>query len=432
MSIPRDPSPKSPTSPPTNGRLYQTETTAHPHEFLQLCLAVLCERWAAFMLISTVAMMLCERYGFTRPDALRLWGFVSAASYVCSLPGGQLLDRTGTPSRGIGIAALTLLLGYVALVVPVRATLHVALPLLIAGHAIFKPSTQRIVAAIYPTGDRRVEGAQILLYFTANVGAAGGSILAGLLARFAGWGVTYASAALLMSVGAVLLLRMNARPKEWLFSTDTHDCLHAKQPTSSIPHRGSLIAGLTIAMFLFSLCTTQMEGAILLWANDRIDAVLFGFAIPTAWFLAFAAVLVLILAPLQLAVLPKLKSSFSLYRLVELGLLAAAVSFAALLPTTLWLGRVSIAWIAFSLICFVVAELLIAPLGLSLLLRCIPKRSVGAVTGLWYSAGALGYYVGGEIGALWSRWPTQRVLLLLSLLPLCGAALLWRVRTPSQ
>ena len=432
MSSPQDPSPKSSTSPPTNGQLYQAEATAHTPEFLKLCLAVLCERWAAFMLISTVAVMLCERFGFPRPDALRLWGLVSAASYVGSLPGGQLLDRTRTPSRGIGIASLTLLLGYVALVVPVRASLYMALTLFIVGHAIFKPSTQRIIAALYPTGDRRFEGAQILLYFTANVGAVGGSLLAGLLARFAGWGVTYASAALLMSVGAVLLLTMDTRPTESIRSRETLDSIHTKQSTLSVPNRVSLTSGLTIAMFLFSLCTTQMEGAILLWANDRIDAVLVGFSIPTAWFLAFPAVLVLILAPLQLAVLPTLKARFGLCRLIATGLITSAASFAVLLPTTQYSSRVSLAWLAMSMCCFVIAELLIAPLGLSLLLRCIPKRFVGAVTGLWYSAGALGYYVGGEIGALWSRWPTHRVLLLLSLLPLCGAALLWRVRTPSQ
>ena len=432
MSSPQDPSPKSSTSPPTNGQLYQAEATAHTPEFLKLCLAVLCERWAAFMLISTVAVMLCERFGFPRPDALRLWGLVSAASYVGSLPGGQLLDRTRTPSRGIGIASLTLLLGYVALVVPVRASLYMALTLFIVGHAIFKPSTQRIIAALYPTGDRRFEGAQILLYFTANVGAVGGSLLAGLLARFAGWGVTYASAALLMSVGAVLLLTMDTRPTESIRSRETLDSIHTKQSTLSVPNRVSITSGLTIAMFLFSLCTTQMEGAILLWANDRIDAVLVGFSIPTAWFLAFPAVLVLIFAPLQLAVLPTLKARFGLCRLIATGLITSAASFAVLLPTTQYSSRVSLAWLAMSMCCFVIAELLIAPLGLSLLLRCIPKRFVGAVTGLWYSAGALGYYVGGEIGALWSRWPTHRVLLLLSLLPLCGAALLWRVRTPSQ
>ncbi|HMY57674.1 MAG TPA: MFS transporter, partial [Pseudomonadota bacterium] len=280
------------------------------------------------MLISTVAVMLCERFGFARPDALRLWGLVSAASYVGSLPGGQLLDRTRTPSRGIGIASLTLLLGYVALVAPLRASLYMALALFIAGHAIFKPSTQRIITTLYPTGDRRFEGAQILLYFTANVGAAGGSLLAGLLTRFLGWGVTYASAALLMSVGVVLLLTMDRRPIESLRATETYDSTHTAQHTLSIPSQGSIIVGLTVAMFVFSLCTTQMEGAILLWASDRIDPVIGGFAIPTAWFLAFPAVLVLIFAPVQLAVLPNLKSRFGLCRLVAMGLLAAAVSFA--------------------------------------------------------------------------------------------------------
>ena len=48
-----------------------------------------------------------------------------------------------------------------------------------------------------------------------------------------------------------------------------------------------------------------------------------------------------------------------------MGLLAAAVSFAVLLPTTQWSGRVSLAWLAMSMCSFVIAELLIAPLGLS-------------------------------------------------------------------
>jgi POT family proton-dependent oligopeptide transporter len=382
------------------------------------------------MLISTVAVMLCDRFGFSRPSALRLWGLVSAASYVGSLPGGQLLDRTAATRRGIGIAALLLLLGYIALSIPLRSSLYVALAFLITGHSLFKPSTQRIIAALYPTGDRRLEGAQILLYFSANIGAAAGSLLAGLLARYAGWEITYASAALLMSLGVVLLSRISVDQEESLFSTATQDRIRSEQSIVTIPNRGSIILGLTMAMFLFSLCTAQMEGAILLWAKDRIDPVLVGFSVPIAWFLAFPAVLVLLLTPIQLALLPTLKDRFGLCRLIAMGLLAAAASFVVLLPTTLWSSRVSMAGLASSLFCFVIAELLIAPLGLSLLLRCIPKRFVGAVTGLWYGAGALGYYVGGEIGALWSHWPTQHVLLLLTVLPLSGAALLWRLRTP--
>ncbi len=430
MSNPQEPSPPSPSTPLLRWRFYQTLLVDHSPDFRRVCLTILFERWAAFILISTVAVMLCERFGLSRPSALRLWGFVSAASYFGSLPGGPLLDRTAAPRRGIGLAALLLIMGYVALSIPLRASLYVALAFLVIGHSLFRPSTQRMIAAIYPTGDRRLESAQILLYFTANIGAAAGSLLAGLLTRYAGWDVTYAAAALLMSLGLLLLSRIGTSQAESPRSSDAHEGKLTECHSVPIPNRGSIIMGLTLAMFLFSLCTAQMEGAILLWAKDRIDRVLVGFTIPMAWFLTFPAVLVLLLTPVQLALLPKMKEWFGLSRLIAMGLLAAAASFAVLLPTTLWPGRVNIAWLESSLFCFVIAELLIAPLGLSLLLRCIPKRFVGAVTGLWYGAGALGYYVGGEIGALWSRWPTQRVLLLLSLLPLCGAALLWRVRPP--
>lgn len=79
------------------------------------------------------------------------------------------------------------------------------------------------------------------------------------------------------------------------------------------------------------------------------------------------------------------------------------------------------AWLAASLSLFVLAELLITPLGLALLLRSAPPRFIGLATGLWYAAGALGYFIGGEVGALWSSWPTRDVLLFLTALPAVGA-----------
>ncbi len=38
---------------------------------------------------------------------------------------------------------------------------------------------------------------------------------------------------------------------------------------------------------------------------------------------------------------------------------------------------------------------------------------------------AIGYFVGGEVGTLWSRWPVQNVLVVLTILPLLGAVVLW-------
>jgi POT family proton-dependent oligopeptide transporter len=382
-------------------------TSKHPHSFYRLCLAVLCERWAAFMLISTAALMLCERYGLPPAVSLRWLGIASAAYYVGSLPGGYLLGSNHQRSRrGIGIGSLFLLLGYITLSLPYQAALYVAFALLFVGHSLYKPSTQRILASLYATGDSKLEGAQVLLHMMVNIGAVGGSLLAGC-SQYAGWNVTYGCAALMMSLAGVATWpsqHQRDSPNITVADALRH---RLNPPLPSTPNSTQIIVGLTLAMFLFTLCTAQAEGALLLWSRDRIDRVILGFEIPIAWFLAFPAVLVLLLAPIQLALLPRLKRSIGTSRLVALGLVAAALCFAVLLPTTLWTHRVSMAWLAASLSFFVLAELLIAPLGLALLIRSTPPRFVGVITGLWYGAGALGYFVGGEIGTLWSRWPTH-------------------------
>ena len=379
------------------------------------------------MLISTAALMLCERFGFPRPDALRLLGIASSANYFGSLPGGYLLDRTTDPRRGLSVSSLILLFGYTVLSLPYRPAMYIAFALLFIGHSLYKPSTQRILAALYATGDARIEGAQVLIHFTANIGAAGGSLLAGILTLHAGWSVTYASAALIMSVAFALLWPAQKASIGSTVSSVSAPVQTPTESTPSVPESIRIVAGLSLAMLLFTLSTAQAEGALLLWSKDRIDRVVLGFEIPVEWFLAFPALLVLVLAPIQIALLPRLKQSIGTNRLVALGLVAASLCFAVLLPTTLWPGLVSMAWLAASLSLFVLAELLVAPLGLALLIRSTPPRFVGLVTGLWYGAGALGYLAGGEIGALWSSWQTRNVLLFLTALPAMGAVIFLRL-----
>ena len=420
-----DPSTPTPSTTPAS----HAHESKHPPAFYRLCWAILCERWAAFMLTSTAALMLCERFGFSQADALHLLGIASAANYVGSLPGGYLLDRTTDSRRGLGISSILLLLGYTTLSLPYRPALYVAFALLFMGHSLYKPSTQRTLSSLYATRDAGVEGAQVLLHIAANIGAAGGSLLAGILLRHAGWSVTYASAALMMSVACALQLPSQSARSDSMSSTVDVLMKTRVATIPSLPNRWQIIVGLTLAMFLFTLTTAQAEGALLLWSNERIDRVVLGFEVPIAWFLAFPAILVLLLAPLQLALLPRLKRSLGTNHLVALGLVTASLCFAVLLPTTLWTSRVSMAWLAASLSFFVLSELLIAPLGLALLLRSVPARFVGVVTGLWFGAGALGYFIGGEIGALWSGWQTRNVLLFLTALPAVGAVVLsWLTR----
>jgi len=105
-----------------------------------VCLAAFGERWAAYMLGSSLVLMLCERYGYARGDALRLAGLVSAATYLGILPSGIASDRALGPCRWLGLSMVLLALGYAALTLSAPGALGVSLALLVVGHALFKPT----------------------------------------------------------------------------------------------------------------------------------------------------------------------------------------------------------------------------------------------------------------------------------------------------
>ena len=64
----------------------------HPRGFKVVCLAVLCERTAAYLLASLLVLMLCDRYSYPRDEALRMAGLVTAVGDLGCLPGGLLAD----------------------------------------------------------------------------------------------------------------------------------------------------------------------------------------------------------------------------------------------------------------------------------------------------------------------------------------------------
>ena len=86
----------------------------------------------------------------------------------------------------------------------------------------------------------------------------------------------------------------------------------------------------------------------------------------------------------QLAFLPRIQRQVSTPRLIALGLVSVVLAFAVLIPPAVLSPgqRVSMAWLIVCMTLLVIGELLVAPLGLSLLLRLAPPRFVGAMVGV--------------------------------------------------
>ena len=388
-----------------SGTHLQRTLSQHPRGLYLLCLVVICERWAASILSSLVVLMLGERYGFSRGDSLRLAGLYSAASYFLTLPGGLVLDRLLGVQRALVAGLALLFVGYAALTLSLSDVLWLPVPLLLLGHALFKPSTQVAMVFLYDRYDPRLDSAQIICYLSINVAASAGSLCAGLLVQGNSFRAAFSLAAALLLIGCMVMLfgkdRLRMRPK-----ISTPFLSSAPVPIAmSVLKRVQIISALTLAMMLFTIGFGQVEGALFLWAQDRTDRILFGFEIPSAWFVGLPSFLVLLLAPVQLALLPKLRQRWSTPQLIALGLVAVVLAFAVLLPPAFLSPshRASMLWLLSCMTLLVIGELLIGPLGLSLLVRLAPPRFVGVVMGIWYVAGAVGCWLAGEVGALWMK-----------------------------
>ena len=143
----------------------------HPVGFLPLCLAVLCERCAAYMLASSLVLMLCERYGYPRDEALRTAGLITAAGYLGSLPGGLVADRLLGLRRALTGSLVLLMVGYALLMLPSLLALWSSVAVLVLGNSLFKPSAQAVLGRLYTSTDPRLDRAQVWLHLLINVGA---------------------------------------------------------------------------------------------------------------------------------------------------------------------------------------------------------------------------------------------------------------------
>ncbi len=395
--------------------------------FLPICLAVLCERCAAFMLASSLVLMLCQRYGYPRVEALRLAGLITAAGYLGSLPGGLIADRVLGHRRGLLASLLFLMAAYLLLALPTNTALWPSLTVLTVGNSLFKPSAHAVLSRLFVGGDPRLSQAQLWLHVVINVAAVLGAVVAGVLTRHENWSLTFAVAAVTVTLGgfALLILHRDRAPVG-------HDALPSRKTTQeagpSSWQRVKAIATLTLAMLLFNVCYGQVEGSLFLWTQQHVDRTLLGFTVPPSWFVGLPSLLVLLSSPVQLSILPRLQRTTRAPRLVALGLIATSLAFVVLLPavTLSRVQPVSMGWIVLCHSLLVAGETLVGTLGLAQVLRLAPTRWVGAVMGVWFLSGAIGYWLAGEVGALLITMSPTCGLLLLSLHPLLGAWVVFR------
>jgi POT family proton-dependent oligopeptide transporter len=365
-----------------------------------------------------------------QPLASQLFGFYTGLAYSAPVIGGLVADRILGERRTVIIGGLLMAAGH--FMMAFEALFLPALACLILGVGAFKPNISTQVGALYSTDDQRRSRGYAIFYVGINIGAFLAPLVCGTLAVAYGWHTGFAAAGvgMLISLGIYLHGLPSLPPDRPL--------QHAKSapqlPFSHAERRNVL------ALFLITLCVSlfwaaydQQGNTIVLWAEDFTDRVIdLGFwhgDIPTTWFLALNPLMIFVFTPVLVRLwAAQAHRSAESFPVGKMALGSAFVALASMLMSVAaWLSagdKASAWWLVGYFALATVGELLVAPIGLTLISIAAPARLRARMMGLWFAATLPGDILAGWLGGFWGTTEKARFFLMIAAVAaLAGAAL---------
>ena len=169
--------------------------------------------------------------------------------------------------------------------------------------------------------------------------------------------------------------------------------------------------GVIMVLFVFAMifwsAFEQAPTSLNLFAADFTDRMIGGFEVPATWFQSVNAFFIIAFAPVFAATwvgLARRGIDLSSPAKFAFGLAMAGVGFVIMIFAANIVVRsggtelVSPWWLVGSYFFQTIGELSLSPVGLSSMTKLSPRKYVGQMMGIWFTASALGNLIGGLVG----------------------------------
>lgn len=399
------------------------------------------EAWERFSFYSMLALFTLylrdpiEGFGWTEADAIRLYSWYLTFVYASPLLGGLLADRYLGYLRTTMIGGVFFIAGHLLLSFHSLTIVYAALTCLVVGNGLFKPNVSTMVGNLYPDGSPLKDQAFVIFYFGINVGAFVAPVVMEIVKAKAGYHPAFAVAALGMVISVVTLYAGRALVRR--ADAPIEPPAGAASATSELDkvsdaRRVGALLVVFLIVIVFWMAFHQNGSTLTYWADDNTDWDVSGTianAINPAWILILSFPLVALWrrlgargkepstpAKMTVGMLLTGISFFVLYTAAKLG--EASVTGAD--P---YAYKVSPAWLVASYGIVTLGELLLSPMGLSLVSKVAPFRLRGMMMGGWFVATAIGNKLT-AIGVYWTRWPHSAFFAVLGLMCVVVAGIL--------
>ncbi len=425
-----------------------------PKGLYLLFLTELWERFGFYTLQTILILYMAKALLLTDSDAYLQYGAFSSLIYFTPVIGGYLADKFLGFQRSILIGGCLFVLGYFLMGFPFPHSFYIGLSLVIIANGFFKPCVSSIVGDLYHKDDPRRDGGFTIFYMGINLGALLPPLITGSLAADYGWKWVFFLAAGGMFIGLVTFLSARQRlkgageipptssigedvkkrikfylfmaggiiasiiiiqlllvfPKETVIFLVIGSLLAIMRMVFYLVKEEGLVRRRMIACLILILISmgfwaiyTQKYTVLMLFADRNMHKEFLGITIDAEFTRFFNPFFIIILSPFFSRLWSRLGNLG--HRNTIPSKFTTAVFFMALAYFVLGCGikyfnvdgEASIWWLVLSYLLQTIGELLISPVGLSMVTTLAPKSLTGMMMGVWFLTQSAAFAIGGGL-----------------------------------
>ncbi len=386
----------------------------HPKELYVLALSELCERFAFWGVGFMLVLYLVGYYQFEDAKATSIYGIFTGCATFLPLIGGFVADRWNYQAPLL-LGALINACGCFMLAIGSYSLLVPSLAIIACGYGLFTPSILTILGHTYRNKPELREAGFSIYYASINVGVFLALISLGFIAQEYSWNAAFATAGVVQIIGLLPILWYLSKHKDTnleLKKIQKERRVDKKSLTKIEKERVGVILALSLFSIVFWIAYNQAFSSMSLFSKNYTDRFFFGWEVPPSWILSSEAFFLILLAPILAilyAYLQKKKLDPSPSMKTALSLFVMAASFGVMMlgssaiPMFARSASINPGFPIFAFLLMAIAEMLLAPIGLSIVTKLSPRHLTAFFVGFWYLCVGIAFYIGGVLAGLMEK-----------------------------
>ncbi|MDX6384483.1 MAG: proton-dependent oligopeptide transporter, family [Blastocatellia bacterium] len=417
----------------------------HPKGLYVLFATEMWERFSFYTMTAMFALYMRDTtgqgFGWSIDDTQLLYSNYIMCVYVSPIFGGWIADKKIGYRKSVMIGGVFFMAGHLLLSFRSMPAVYAALTCLVIGNGFFKPNVSAMVGNLYTEGSHLKDRAYNIFYMGINVGAFLAPVVAEFMKSRFGFHPAFAVAVGGMAISIVILwkfkrhVEMADTPASRGETSANTAAVTVDAPPQGVSRQDAANAGRRAAMdavpdwkricalmviflivIVFWMVFHQNGTTITYWGNENTNWKVTGIisnAINPGWVIVLTFPVIMFWRWLDKKGLEPSTPTKMVFGMVLTSIaflvffIAARIGEGSLAPGAnpyaLGTYKMSPLWLLGAYGVLTAGELMLSPMGLSLVSKVAPIRWRGLMMGGWFVATGLGNKLT-QIGQLWDDW----------------------------